>query len=62
MNWRAVIMALNEEAVILSKKLDASQDFGMQRHIDLTTMQLCVILAKCLQTGVEAVTPFGKPK
>lgn len=59
MNWRAVIMALNEEAIIISRKLDASTDYSQQRQIDLTIMQTCVMLAKCLQTGVENQSPFA---
>lgn len=62
MNWRAVIMALNEEAIIISRKLDASTDYIQQRQIDLTIMQTCVMLAKCLQKGVEATSPFGNSK
>ena len=52
MNWQVVIHALNEEAVAIAKRLNNSQEYGTQRHVDLTVMQMCVMLAKCLQTGI----------
>ena len=52
MDWRLVIQALNEEAVAIAKKLNDSTDYSAQRQIDLTLMQKCVVLARCLQTGL----------
>lgn len=64
MNWQAVIQALNMEAKQLSERLsrkivskDTQKDFGFlingeQRLMDLQTMELCVILAKALQSGL----------
>lgn len=64
MNWQAVIQALNMEAKELSERLtrtivskDTGKIYGFvingeQRQIDLQTMQLCIILAKALQSGL----------
>lgn len=65
MNWQAVIQALNKEAKELSERLcrkivskETQKVLGFviqgeQRQIDLQTMQLCIILAKALQSGLS---------
>lgn len=64
MNWQAVIDALKLEAKQIEKRLsqvikggpvDYHTITGEQRTIDLQNMQMCIILAKCLQDGLKSI-------
>lgn len=72
MNWQAVIQALNIEAKELSERLcrkivskETQKVLGFviqgeQRQIDLQTIQLCIILAKALQNGLQQPYASGE--
>ena len=59
MNWDAVIKSLEAEIKIIAYRVLRSQEYGLQRQIDLQTMQTFTILAKALKEGYIGMWPEG---